>query len=303
MTNLSDVGGLYQSIPSNMKDARTKAFMYACDKQIKKLLDRAEKIKVWCAIDSVDDKYLDYLAADCRALFYNSLLAPDVKRKLIINSYYWYMKLGTSAAMEEMIDTIFQNNDTTVEEWYTYAGDAYHFRVATSSTVTTVAINEFLKYINEVKNARSIFDYLVLQSGSVILLENDTEVYKTDYESTSEDLHCGTNPDYAVNLMLEEEGLTLVNKDDNYNVDYEQTGTYPDYAMGLELSEMSLNLTSSDLSTINDYNMTGETESGTYPDDAVGLILENMTLTELSGNDDVPFDYNMTGETESGTFP
>lgn len=40
------------------------------------------------------------------------------------------MKLGTRQAMEEMIDIVFQNNNSSVEEWYTYAGEAFHFRIA-----------------------------------------------------------------------------------------------------------------------------------------------------------------------------
>jgi len=162
MISLSEVGGLYLSTPANIKNARTKAFMYACDRQIKKLLERAEKAKVWCAIESVDEKYLDYMAADCRALFYNSSLAPDVKRKLIANSQYWYMKLGTLAAMEEMLNIVFQCTEAKIEEWYDYSGDAFRFRVAVPQ-ITDMEISEFFKYINEVKNARSIFDGLILR--------------------------------------------------------------------------------------------------------------------------------------------
>ena len=75
MTSISDIGGLYQSTPDNLRDAQTKAFMYTCDKQIAKLLTFAEKAKVWCAVETVDEKFLDYLAAECRALLYNSSIA------------------------------------------------------------------------------------------------------------------------------------------------------------------------------------------------------------------------------------
>lgn len=197
MINMSEVGGLYQSVPANLKDSRTKAFMYACDIQIRQLLERAKKVKVWCAVESVDEKYLDYMAADCRALFYNSGLPSDVKRQLIINSQYWYMKLGTSAAMEEMINIVFRNNDTAIEEWTSYAGEKYHFRIAAASSVTTVEISEFLKYINEVKNARSIFDYLTLQSGTELKICEESDIYELSYNPCGEDVICGTMPSYA----------------------------------------------------------------------------------------------------------
>lgn len=192
MINITDVGGLYQSTPVNLRDAKTKAFMYACDRQIAKLLERSKNTMVWCAIENVDEKYLDYLAADCRALFYNSSLSADVKRKLIANSQYWYMKLGTSSAMEEMINIVFSYNDTTVEEWYSYAGKPFHFRIGASSKVTTVEIAEFLKYINEVKNARSILDYLVLQSEGVIDLKNETKMFQLTCDVCG-DFLCGAS--------------------------------------------------------------------------------------------------------------
>lgn len=303
MISLSEVGGLYLSTPANIKDARTKAFMYACDRQIKKLLERAEKIKVWCAIESVDEKYLDYMAADCRVLFYNSSLAPDVKRKLIANSQYWYMKLGTSAAMEEMINIVFQNNDTSIEEWYSYAGEAFHFRIAVSSAVTTVEMSEFLKYVNEVKNARSILDYLVLQSRSTLILHNDSDFSRLSFEPCSDDFFCGTAPDYAVGLHTEESGLQLAGSGALTGTDYEPTGTTPDYAMGLQLSGEILSAGNSSGTIPFDYNTDNQTESGTAPDYAMGLHLSEMELSAANDSGTQSFDYNMDNQTESGTFP
>lgn len=303
MINLSEVGGLYLSTPANIKDARTKAFMYACDRQIKKMLERAEKAKVWCAVESVDERHLDYMAADCRALFYNSSLAPDIKRKLIANSQYWYMKLGTSAAMEEMINIVFQNNDTSIEEWYSYAGDAFHFRIATSSAVTTVEMSEFLKYINEVKNARSIFDYLVLQSRSTLILHNDSDCRRLSFEPCSDDFFCGTVPDYAVGLRTAEGGLQLSGGGVSFQTEYEPTGTAPDYAVGLRLAEGILSAGNGSGATPFDYNMDGQTAAGIVPDYATGLQISEMELCAVGGSGTQSFDYNMDNQTESGTFP
>ena len=303
MISLSEVGGLYLSTPANIKDAQTKAFMYACDRQIKKLLERAEKIKVWCAIESVDEKYLDYMAADCRVLFYNSSLPPDVKRKLIANSQYWYMKLGTSAAMEEMINIVFQNNDTSIEEWYSYAGEAFHFRIAVSSAVTTVEMSEFLKYVNEVKNARSIIDYLVLQSRSTLVIHNDSDYSRLSFEPCSNDFYCGTAPDYAMGLRTAESGLQLSGNRELYQTDYEPAGTTPDYAMGLKLAEGLLSVGNDGSAIPLAYGMDDQTETGTTPDYAMGLQLAEGELCAENGSNSQSFDYNMDNQTESGTFP
>lgn len=156
MISLSEIGGLYMSVPDNIKDAQTKAFMYACDRQIKKLLEYAEKVKVWCAIDSLDEGYLDYVAADIRPLFYESTLAPDIKRKLIANSQYWHMKLGTSAAVEEMINTVFGKGK--VQEWYQYGGQPYYFKILTDAPMNPESIKQFQEMIARVKNTRSLLD-------------------------------------------------------------------------------------------------------------------------------------------------
>lgn len=160
MINLSDIGGLYLSLPANLKDARTKAFMYACDRQIEKLLQYTEKVKVWCAIEAVDEKHLDFIAEECRALFYSTELDPEKKRQLIINTQYWYMKLGTLSAIKEMVDIVFPGAENAVTEWHEYGGEPYHFKVSADADSSQEGIEEFRRMIEKVKNARSLFDGL-----------------------------------------------------------------------------------------------------------------------------------------------
>ena len=40
-----------------------------------------------------------------------------------------------------------------------------YFRISVGTEVTQTSIKEFLKYLNQVKNARSRFDYMVFQKG------------------------------------------------------------------------------------------------------------------------------------------
>ena len=160
MINLSEVGGLYQSLPANLKDAKTKAFMYACDRQIEKLLQCAEKVKVWCEIESVDEKYLDFIAEECRALFYSTGLDAEKKRQLIANTQYWYMKLGTLSAIKEMVDIVFPSAGNAVTEWHEYGGEPYHFKVSADAESSQEGIEEFRRMVEKVKNARSLFDAL-----------------------------------------------------------------------------------------------------------------------------------------------
>lgn len=163
MIRLPEVGGLYQTTPANLKDAQTKAFMYACDRQIKKLLECAEKIKVWCDLENVDEKFLDYIAAEYRTPFYKSSMNAAAKRELIINTQHWYMKLGTAKAIREMLLVVFSGSVTTVEEWFDYGGKPWHFRVKVGVGELPIEFGElalFRKMLNEIKRGAAYLDYL-----------------------------------------------------------------------------------------------------------------------------------------------
>lgn len=80
------------AFPAEMKTAERMALAYAYDRQKKLFLERLRRVYIWADLDNVDENKLDFLAVECRVLFYNSSLSPDVKRKLIQNSIYWYMK-------------------------------------------------------------------------------------------------------------------------------------------------------------------------------------------------------------------
>ena len=92
------------AFPSEMKTASRCAAAYAFDQEKKRILEAKKRVLIWASLENVPDDKLDVLAVENRVLFYNSGLDPSIKRQLIQNSIYWYMKLGTRQAMEEMID-------------------------------------------------------------------------------------------------------------------------------------------------------------------------------------------------------
>lgn len=155
MINLADIGGLYKATPDNVKDPRTQAFMYACDRQIKKLLGYAEKTKVWCDIGAVDKKHLDYMAAESRALLYDPSSSDEVKRDLITNAQYWNTRLGTFDVLKEVINSAFPGRDSVIREWFEYGGKPYFFKIITDADMDEESIEEFNRMISTVKNARS----------------------------------------------------------------------------------------------------------------------------------------------------
>ena len=285
------------AFPAEMKTAERMALAYAYDRQKKLFLERLRRVYIWADLDNVDENKLDFVAVECRVLFYNSSLSPDVKRKLIQNSIYWYMKLGTRQAMEEMIDIVFGNENTNVEEWYTYAGDAFHFRVVVGTTVTQTSIKEFLLYLNRVKNARSRFDYLVFQNGISLTIYQRSEYEKFIYTFCG-DFECGIYPDISVAFQPAEVTLTLEGDSMDGRTDYTESGTTPDISVGGAVMENQIDIQPEGQDNNIIYSADGETESGTTPDISTGFQGNGSEI-----NIDPAADSGRTAYEESGTYP
>ena len=290
------------AFPAEMKTVERMALAYAYDRQKKLFLERLKRVYIWADLDNVDENKLDFLAVECRVLFYNSSLSPDVKRKLIQNSIYWYMKLGTRQAMEEMIDIVFGNENTNVEEWYTYAGDAFHFRVVVGTTVTQTSIKEFLLYLNRVKNARSRFDYLVFQNGISLTIYQRSEYEKFIYTFCG-DFECGTYPDISVAFQPAEVTLTLEGDSMDGRTDYTESGTTPDISVGGAVMENQIDIQPEVQDNNIIYSTDGETESGTTPDISVAFEKTESQIDIQPEGQDNNIIYSADGETESGTTP
>ena len=290
------------AFPAEMKTVERMALAYAYDRQKKLFLERMKRVYIWADLDNVDENKLDFLAVECRVLFYNSSLSPDVKRKLIQNSIYWYMKLGTRQAMEEMIDIVFGNENTNIEEWYTYAGEAFHFRVVVGTTVTQTSIKEFLLYLNQVKNARSRFDYLVFQNGISLTIYQRSEYEKFVYTFCG-DYECGTYPGISVAFQPVEVTLTLEGDSIDGRTDYTESGTTPDISVGGAVMENRIDIQPESLENNIVYSTDSETESGTTPDISVAFEKAESQIEIEPESLENNIVYSADGETESGTTP
>lgn len=291
----------YSHIPAEMKTPEYEAFCYAVDNQIKKAFIRTRRAHIWANLEDVADEHLDLLAVECRVLFYNSDLSPEIKRKLILNSMYWYMKLGTSQAMREMIDIVFENYNTTVEEWYTYSGEPFHFMVAVDSNVTQISISEFLRYLNTVKNARSRFDYLILQNSAVIRLTTYSDFYNFVYTFCG-GMECGTYPDTETVLQTADSTISFAPGGNTGSVAYDKSGTIPDIAIGFETEESTVTM-SGDTDQLGTVYPGNETESGTNPDIAVGSVAAGTEIGLEGSSGEISVIYPSDNEAESGTYP
>ena len=285
-----------------MRTPERIALAYAYDRQKKKFIDRMKRVYIWADLDRVDDGKLDFLAVENRVLFYNTALAPDVKRSLIRNSIYWYMKLGTRQAMEEMIDTVFGNENTSVEEWYTYAGEPFHFRIAVGTEVTQTSIKDFLRYLKQVKNARSRFDYMVFQNGITLTIYQLSEYQNFLYTFCGDHI-CGTYPYTEVGFQPAEVTITLEGAADSGNTAYTEAGTAPDISVGAALTENRVDVQAASEENHLQYSADSDRESGTEPEISVGFRPADMQLEIEPDSRETDIVYPMDSSAESGTYP
>lgn len=148
------------ALPVEMKTAERIALSYAFDCQKKKYCERVSRACIWSNIDNVEDNKLDFLAVESRVMFYNSLMETAIKRNFISNYIGWYLKLGTTKAAEEVIDTYYPNDETKLIKWFEYDGEPFHFRIETTALLEEDCYADLKQMIFKVKNARSRLDQI-----------------------------------------------------------------------------------------------------------------------------------------------
>lgn len=151
------------------QNASVQALSYALGAAVKRLINYCGNIGVFSVIDTAPDYVLDMLALELNTPYYDDSLRAETKRILIKNTFVWYMKAGTPAAVEELVKSVFGHGK--VHEWYQYGGEPYAFRLTTNADAKLEAIDEFEKLINRVKNIRSHID------GVMFVREQETMVY------------------------------------------------------------------------------------------------------------------------------
>lgn len=144
-------------LPSHLKQKpEIQALGFALNISVKKVLNLCKRISVYSGIDELDGEILDVLASELKAQFYNTNFALDIKRGLIKNTLKWYMKVGTSKAVEELVKVVFGQGK--IAEWYEYGGKPFRFKVITNAPLDATNIEKFNEMIRGVKNVRSILE-------------------------------------------------------------------------------------------------------------------------------------------------
>lgn len=154
MINIQTVR-LIDLVPPNLRsDPKVAAAAEALDSQLQAVSQAIPRAAILHNIDTLPEAWVDELAWQWRAPFYDPSLDIDQKRELVKKALGWHRRKGTPSAVEELVSVVFGSGE--VQEWFEYGGEPGYFKVRTSDpTATTSRAEEFLVAINSVKNARS----------------------------------------------------------------------------------------------------------------------------------------------------
>ena len=149
-------------MPDNLaSQVETQAFAYAVGRQIEKLCANSDAARTYAAIATMPEWMLDYMAVELRTPSYDENYSLKTKRALIQGSLLFYTQMGTPAAVNRIIETIFETG--YIEEWYEYDGDPHHFRayVGDGGEVGPGELEEFRRVLSSVKRLSSWLDDII----------------------------------------------------------------------------------------------------------------------------------------------
>ena len=149
-------------MPDNLaSQVETQAFAYAVGRQIEKLCAYSDAARTYAAIATMPEWLLDYMAVELRTPSYDENYSLKTKRALIQGSLLFYTQMGTPAAVNRIIETIFEPG--YIEEWYEYDGDPHHFRayVGDGGEVGPGELEEFRRVLSSVKRLSSWLDDII----------------------------------------------------------------------------------------------------------------------------------------------
>lgn len=147
-----------ERLPESLNRDNLRQVAQAIDEQLHELDALNELICLYPRIDELSSELVDALAIHFHVDFYDQNLSLEKRRALVKNSIRWHMKKGTKAAVEEMVQTVFEGGRVT--EWFEYNGEPYHFKIdlLEAPGISQENIDTVVRLVKAVKNTRSWLD-------------------------------------------------------------------------------------------------------------------------------------------------
>lgn len=124
-----------------------------------------DRLRIYPAIDRLDGPLLDILAYDFKVDWWDPDYSLAEKRRVFKGSWYIHKHMGTRAAVETALRAIYPK--ATVEEWFEYGGEPYHFKLSidlTGETSDAARPWRVLERVNFYKSLRSHMEETVFNT-------------------------------------------------------------------------------------------------------------------------------------------
>ena len=158
MNNIEDYF-IHKNLPQSLDKENVQEVATVVDDTLLSFDKTIAEVLIYPAIDMLGSELINTLAIQMHCDFYDDTLPLAVRRNLVKNSIAWHRIKGTPAAVEQMIQTVYQTG--VVEEWFDYGGEPFFFKVNLGdSQITTQKIKNLIKMINASKNVRSWLEVL-----------------------------------------------------------------------------------------------------------------------------------------------
>ena len=150
---------IHKNMPQSLDKENVQEVAKVVDDTLLSFDKTIAEVLIYPAIDMLGSELINTLAIQMHCDFYDDTLPLAVRRNLVKNSIAWHRIKGTPAAVEQMIQTVYQTG--VVEEWFDYGGEPFFFKVNLGdSQITTQKIKNLIKMINASKNVRSWLEVL-----------------------------------------------------------------------------------------------------------------------------------------------
>lgn len=116
------------------------------------------KLSTFDALEKLSTAELDDLAEELNCIWYDKSFSDLEKRVLLANTDQVFARIGTVAAVESVIESVFGGG--YVEEFWEYGGDPHHFKIAVDnpSALTDERKAKLLRILDKVKRKSQWLD-------------------------------------------------------------------------------------------------------------------------------------------------
>lgn len=146
-------------------DPSTLAICHAIEPMLALMHRAMDTQLIYTNIDGLDGESLDKIARGFRCSWYNPNDTMSARISTIKTALPTFGKLGTVAAVQEVVSINFGN--ATVQEWFEYGGEPGTFRVLVEDpSATHERAARFYQSLEAVKSAGSTLEKVVLKTYS-----------------------------------------------------------------------------------------------------------------------------------------